>query len=250
MDALRLEDALAFVEHRFGMEWLKDNVDTLKEFDPERTTAGRYINIEQTGISPLAGMWYRAREEMALYQLNGCLKPSGETILLLRLVDEIRATEKFSGFDLLEKNLKDVSGYAAAAYEIHIAAGYLDLGYSIVFGKDIGEFYVPSQELTVRVYNLPSQEAAPHLLPVLETSNKNSAYYFNCRPAPGEEPERALEKWGRVLEENSPTGDSNIVCTTTVIGQNNRGYFLLEKSVLLGKNDGNFKLYLPAAERR
>jgi|GEM_PF-3460239 hypothetical protein len=251
MDALRLEEALTFVEQRFGMEWLKDNIDTLKESDPERTTSGRYINIGQTGISPLAGMWYRAREEMALYHLNGYLKPSVETLLLIRLVDEIRITEKVPGFHLLERSLKDISGYAKTAYGIHIAAGFLDLGYNVVFGEDIGKFYVSPQGLTVEVYNLPGQEAAPHLLPALEkVGNKNLVYYFDCRPVPGEEPEKALEDWGRVLGQNIPPGVCNIVCTTTLFGQNNRGSFLLEKSVLLGSKQSNLELYLPAAEGR
>lgn len=256
MDLQKLENAITFIEQNFGMDWLKDRVEELKELDPERTTTGRYINLWETGVCPVALMWFKCREQLAFHYLNGQLKASADALLLLRLVDDMSTVENSTGFQMRFECLKDASQYHRAAYEMHIAAGYVGLGQTVSFTQTPGVFRVIESESTVVSFidtgsngNIDYHQMFQSLPEV--GSNSISFYYIDCSMAPGEFPEEGLKHRRQLLKEKVPgSKPDNIILTTTVFGKEPRGYFMIEKSLALWEEDKDFKIFLPDTERR
>jgi len=253
LESAQLEEALDFVEHTLGSGWLKDSVDQMKDFDPERTTSGRYVDFRQSGVSPVAIMWYVCREQTALYQLTGQLTPSAEALLLVRLVNDIKTLEHIAGFDRLRASLKDASIYDQVAYEIYIASGFVRLGYFISFAKNIGDFNLTEQQLTVKTYKFtqPCDEEKDLETVLINNGEWSSFYYFDYPVKAGESPDEILEAKTRSFEKRPVRGAvGNIVCTTTAICSDSKGYYLQEKSLPLRGGIEEPEIYLPDTIRR
>lgn len=258
MEWYQLEEALTFTENKFGMDWLKDKVDEIKELDPERTTSGRYLNLWEAGVSPLALMWFKGREQLALYYLNGQFVPSPEALLLIRLINDIKTVENAAGLEARLEPLKDVSLFVMAAYEIHIAAGCAGLGQTVSFTRDLGLFRLLENDLTVAVSKCQEPENCYVFdtlrEPVLIQPGREDGqriYYVDYNMVPGEDPGEGLKHRAQLLRDKLSTGlITNVVCTTTVLGRDGRGYFLLEKSLPLWEVDMDSGIFLPDIERR
>lgn len=252
-----LEDALTFVENIFGMGWLKNWVDKIKELDPEKTTTGRYINLRDAGIPPLVLMWYKGREQLALYHLTGQFLPSPEALLLGGLVDDIKSMEHSPGLDMRLESLKDFFHYAPAAYEIHIAAGYVNQGHEISFGRDLGMFQANKGDLSIichKPLDRGDEDSIVRELKLTPALAGNQAgtviHYVDCEMVPGEEPGKRLRQRARSLTEKLSDGPNiNVICTATFLERNSRGFCLKEISVPLLKATGNLNIFLPGKKR-
>ncbi len=252
MEPAQLEEALDFVEHTLGSGWLKDSVDQMKDFDPERTTSGRYVDFRQSGVSPVAIMWYVCREQTALYQLTGQLTPSAEALLLVRLVNDIKILEHIAGFDRLLASLKDASICARVAYEIYIASGFVRLGHHISLAENIGDFNLTKQG-SVKTCKFTRPVDEEKALDAVGDDNGEwpAFYYFDYIVKAGESPDEILEAKTRSYEKKPVRGAAgNIVCTTTVISRDSKGYYLLEKSLPLRGGIEEPEIYLPDTIRR
>lgn len=266
----KLENALDFVEHSFGMDWLKDWVEKLKKMDPARTTTGRYINLWDTGASPLALLWYKCREQLAFYFLNDQIKPSVETLLLLRLVQDIKRMESLSQAEKRFKLLKDPVLYHQAAYEIHIAAGFIGTGTEVLLASTPGVFQINSGQLEIKTHNdylnnhqnYNGKEYYSEILKNLTTVAANNSdndkprlHYINFHIKPGEDPQEGLKRRMHFLTGKIPKEKIyNIIFTTTVFGSGKRGIFSIEKSLAMRDTikdkDQDIRLFLPETERR
>lgn len=249
----QLEASLKYIEETFGSAWLKDGVEGIKELDREKVLTGRYIDLWNEKVSPLVLMWYKGSEHLAFYYLDDQCVPSYEDLVLIKLVEDINTVERCSGFEKRKKSLKDIYDYNLTAFSIHIAAGYVKRLDSVHFADDLRLLELPEKEIMIACYRLDAVNDSGDIAKKIKKLNcilsrkryDNIIHYIDCVLEPGEKIQNGLKLRAKLLYEHfNSFNDVCIVFSTTVLGKNTNGFYLIKDSIARGLC--NYKnIYLP-----
>lgn len=124
-----LEASLVFIEQTVGRDWIEEWVHNIRD------------NFERTNqyTPPLAMMWLKAKEELAMGELTGFYTPSDKMLHLAELGDNLKTLRGVTGFKGLIPLLKgDMADFINACRILGTAADYIDKRQIISFkGADI-----------------------------------------------------------------------------------------------------------------
>lgn len=138
LDLQTLEKSLYTIEAAAGTGWLEEFTHRIKHVEQWKGPRTSIADFTNQGISPLAYIWYRGREILAVGQIQGVLRPGYWGLVAARLGLNMAKALARPGFTGLLHRLKEPPTCWAAMCDLGIAAGYLGLGLEVSFAPGRG----------------------------------------------------------------------------------------------------------------
>lgn len=255
LDLQALERALNNIEVAAETGWLEESTHRIKDVEEKKGPHASFGDFTGLGVPPLAYIWYRAREILALGQVLGSFRPGYWGLTAAWLGKNIGEVTEAEGFGSIMARLKGVAEFRAAFCELYIAAGYLSLGTGVSFAVTGGGGFTITPGVRVFCHAGGSRAVAADRAEGLLQNMAGglldggvALIYLEVMLGPGEEPEKVL---GLMAEEMSgliKAGHSKFILVSTIMEgtPGNERLRIWSESVMLGSNlpseDG---IYLP-----
>jgi hypothetical protein len=252
-----LDGALNNIEAAAGTGWLEEYTHRIKDVEENKGPRASFGNFTGPGIPPLAYIWYKAREILALGQVLGGVKPGYWGLTAAWLGQNIGKVAGVDGFTSLMDRLKGKEEFRDAYDELYIAAGYLALGAGVSFAAPGGGFTVTPG---LRVFCLSEESEAK---PKAGRSNVSlqkyedlafrlledggiSLIYLEVMLGPGEEPEKVLGDMTEKMSGQIKAGRGKLVLVSNIMeGAPGKERLRIWSASVGTESDLSFNIYLP-----
>ncbi len=144
--------SVEYLENVMGTAWLKDNLQSVKESHGGRVSFGCGFDADSAGVSAVAYLWYKAREEMAAAAISGGTCSGPYSLAAAVLAADMAVLSTSPGWTAKLEELKAGKHCLHIAGELCIAAGYVRNGCRVDFAAGAGSFVVECGAVKVLVY--------------------------------------------------------------------------------------------------
>lgn len=236
LDLQTLAEALDTIEVAAGTGWLEEFTHRLKHIEQLKGPRVSIDDFTNQGISPLAYIWYKGREILAVGQIQGVLRPGYWGLVAARLGLNMAKALARPGFTDLLHRLKELPTCWAATYDLSIAAGYLGLGLEVSFTPGRGS--VLTVQPGVRVFCIASDpgwlcldsnissftdslvQEYEGLIRSNPVGNDATLVYLEVALAPGQEPGEVLPVLSNMVYgalASRQGGQVRVILTSTIL---------------------------------
>lgn len=242
---INISQAVEQLEQMLGKEWLENNIKIMKDGQGGKGGFGRSIDFDALGVSPLAGIWYKAREEMIDIEICGGGMPGPFALHVAVLGTYLCFLRDSEGITERVEVLKEAKDLTPNVNEMCIAAGYARRGYRIFFNPECGRFEIKgscfdaevscaklSVEQSLTDYEKMPQRRAKRILHLIGETGEETLY---------------SNGFSTVLMKDAETYDlTTLICMIGLQNIKNRPAFIQKGRLVYLSNDFNENdIYVP-----
>jgi len=228
LDIQSLDSALNSIEMAAGTGWLEEHTHRIKDIEDKKSSQAIFGEYTALGVPPLAYIWYKAREILALGYILGNFNPGYWGLTAAWLGQNIVKVADIGSFASLMGRLKGAEEFRAACGELYIAAGYLTLGAGVSFTSSGGGFIVaPGQRIICQAGTIEVGPASDRVGILLKNyheiargfvdSTESLLIYLDVMLGPGEEPEKVLAALAEKLSGLIKAGGYQLILISSIM---------------------------------
>lgn len=228
LDMQSLNRSLYNIEMAAGTGWLEEHTHRIKDVEEKKGSRAPFSEFTGLGVPPLAYIWYKAREILALGYVLGSFKPGYWGLTAAWLGKNIEEVTDADGFASLMGRLKGTEEFRVVYCELYIAAGYLTKGARVSFAASGSRFTVDPDLMVFCQAGVAESEPASYraglllqkyheLAGGLVDNVVSSLIYQNIMLSPGEEPVKVLAELAEKMSGPIMAGRHDLVLTSSIM---------------------------------